>query len=480
MSFWLEYAKGKIEEAAASQKSIASKKFKEWLADAVSGGASRGHKQSKDRPLWRPSLATDPETGLATVDRNIVLADRSAAWASHWGQGSPPTCRAELFRRIGPVGGLSPITAQQLRAASKQFGRTTSARDGLHPRHFALMSDEALGILADLLNAFEVVGVLPTQMQGVLFALIDKPDGGERPIGLLQGAMRLWYKCRVASLKVWEASGGSHRFFAASSGRSALSAVWRRAFRAEAGLASDEEVLAVFTDLRKCYEHVRHLDLAVEAAMVQYPLQLLRLSLVLYSAPRRLIKDGAVGPPISPVRSIIAGSAAATFELKALMVRVLSRHCLMHPSVNISFYIDDGVEDIVGKEHAVADLISSHRNLVAALEDELMLPLAQDKVKVVGSSYAQVSSVSRAFNIVEVFDDPVRELPAGHEFIGAPIRKARTRTNAKSCRDLGVDFSVSKSHPRARRKVWHVRFNKFRRVAKHIAKLSAKHRPAAK
>ena len=39
------------------------------------------------------------------------------------------------------------------------------------------MSDEALGILADLLNAFEVVGVLPTQMQGVLFALFDNLMG---------------------------------------------------------------------------------------------------------------------------------------------------------------------------------------------------------------------------------------------------------------------------------------------------------------
>ena len=164
---------------------------------------------------------------------------------------------------MGPISSIPPIDAQQPRAASKRFPKTTSARDGLHPRHFALLSGEALGNLADLLNTFENVGVLPSQMQGVLRSLIDKPGGGDRPMGLLQGTARLWYKCRTQALKSWEAS----KAFAAASGRSAVDAVWRRAFRAEAGIGADDHSLSIFSDLRKCYEHVRHRGLVAESAL---------------------------------------------------------------------------------------------------------------------------------------------------------------------------------------------------------------------
>ena len=252
-------------------------------------------------------------------------------------------------------------------------------------------------------------------------------------------------------------------------GRSAVDAVWRRAFRAEAGLASGNEVLAVFSDLRRCYEHVRHRDLAVEAAGVQYPLQVLRLSLVLYAAPRRLLKSGAVGPPILPTRSIIAGSAAATYELKALMARVLSRHCVMHPSVNLSFYIDDGVEDVSGNVSNVGDIVSSHCDLVAALESELQLPLAQDKLKVIGSSTAQVSMASRAFSANGLFEEPVRDLFVDYR-----------ASACSSGRDLGIDFSVAKFGARARLNVRKKRVKKFSRLVGRIAKLASTHRAAGK
>ena len=113
-------------------------------------------------------------------------------------------------------------------------------------------------------------------MLGVLVALIPKQVGGDRPIGLLQGTARLWYRARRPLLKAWESSAASGAHFSASSGRSCLDSVWRRAFRAEAGQASSENVLTIFTDLRKCYEHVKHSDLVVEAKAAMFPMTVLR------------------------------------------------------------------------------------------------------------------------------------------------------------------------------------------------------------
>ena len=108
------------------------------------------------------------------------------------------------------------------------------------------------------------------------------------------------------------------------------------AFRSEVGQSKSSDVLATFTDLRKRYDHVGHSDLVHEAVAAQYPLPILRLSLFVYTSPRRLLRATAVGPEIIPTRSTIAGSAAPTYELKALMVRLLSRHVRLHPSTSLS------------------------------------------------------------------------------------------------------------------------------------------------
>ena len=139
-------------------------------------------------------MATDPVSGLPTNDVTILLKDRSRTWAGHWAEGSEDVSRRELLSSFGTLGLIPPLEPHHLEKAAKSFKSTTSSRDGFHPKHFSVLSTQGLESLCTLFNCFERIGVIPTQMGGVLVSLIPKPEGGDRPIGLLQGSTRLWHR----------------------------------------------------------------------------------------------------------------------------------------------------------------------------------------------------------------------------------------------------------------------------------------------
>ena len=62
----------------------------------------------------------------------------------------------------------------------------------LHPRTVALLDNEALDDLAEIMLLMGEIGKAPLQLLTLVF--LPKPDRGRRPIGLLTGIMRLWGK----------------------------------------------------------------------------------------------------------------------------------------------------------------------------------------------------------------------------------------------------------------------------------------------
>eukprot|EP00959_Pyramimonas_sp_CCMP1952_P297964 6233031-Pyramimonas_sp.AAC.1 len=50
----------------------------------------------------------------------------------------------------------------------------------------------------------ECVGDLPEQISAVLLALLPKPSGGYRPIGVFCSWYRVWGRCRRSHALAWE------------------------------------------------------------------------------------------------------------------------------------------------------------------------------------------------------------------------------------------------------------------------------------
>ena len=69
--------------------------------------------------------------------------------------------------------------------------------------------------------------------QLVVIVLIPKTDGGQRPIGLLPAAIRLWMRARSPQLRRWEADNNPDGLYGGAD-RSAARAAWLAGFEGEA------------------------------------------------------------------------------------------------------------------------------------------------------------------------------------------------------------------------------------------------------
>ena len=118
------------------------------------------------------------------------------------------------------------LTAEGIRFAAKAFSPTTSRTDGIPPKAVALLSDEILECLAGMGNLWIEQAIWPSAESVVHIALIPKPTGGERPIGLFRSIIRV--VCKAAA---WDGL----RWFDAqdtpqlntSKGRRIGDAIWR-------------------------------------------------------------------------------------------------------------------------------------------------------------------------------------------------------------------------------------------------------------
>ncbi len=145
-------------------------------------------------------------------------------------------------------------------------------------------------------------------------------------------------------------------YFAAGPGKSAESAAWRAALRAELATASQAESASVLWDLLKCFEHGRHTLLAEEVHAVEFPVAVARMSVEMYKSERRLVIDDAVSEPIMPTRGFMAGCSRALALIKVVMIRRMDAYVARHPRVNLDLYVDDVEMQAIGTIRVVETL----------------------------------------------------------------------------------------------------------------------------
>jgi hypothetical protein len=169
------------------------------------------------------------------------------------------------------------FTPKDIRTAARSFSTTTSSVDGMHPRQFDYLSDQALAVLADFFQIFEIAE-WPTDEQIVMVRLVPLKDGGLRPIALFRAAYRIVSKMRVWQFRDW-IQHTQRQGFNMTGQRRTLDAAWRcriRDLARDAGYAAE-----IHMDLRKAFEQVnrgRLLDLSLHEGCPMRPLLLSLLS----------------------------------------------------------------------------------------------------------------------------------------------------------------------------------------------------------
>jgi hypothetical protein len=132
--------------------------------------------------------------------------------------------------------------------------------------------------------------------------------------------VKAWAAARKQHVWAW-AAAVAHPAIAADVGRSTIDTVWWGIVRGCLAAVRLRHAAEVRVDVSKCFEHVPFHLLVSKAVHLGYPLVLLRLSLRTYRWPRR-ITDGVTfaEPAHTTTRGVIAGSAFAIAELRALVV----------------------------------------------------------------------------------------------------------------------------------------------------------------
>ena len=274
---------------------------------------------------------------------------------------------------------------------------------------------------------------LPVAMEFLVVVLLLKPAGGDRPIGLFVGLVRVWLKLRRAIAQQWEAQH-PRRFFYGDKGKSAVDAAWRQALAAEHASAMGWHAAALFSDLAKAYETIDHDILWAEAQATGFHLGLLHLLLWLYRGCRVVSVGGVCSAPVWATRTVVAGCAFATTLMRIMLLRFGDRLTQHYSSLMVVIFVDDVQGLVVGPGgRPYETVVAAAEYAIGQLEGELKLQVSRTKTEVLTSGGRPRP---RAFR--------------QRQALGVAV--------ARSTKCLGIDFSCGR---RASRRVQQSRLKRF-------------------
>ncbi len=333
--------------AAATDRAKAADiaEWRKWVCHNIDRGAKNAHRYLALPEEWRP-------TELATVDGTVTSCpmklleayrhkydrlwnqrhrDERAAAARAGGsgeRGGGDDARSADWRPWHDAtdrSSLPRVTPSEIRAAALSFrDGTLVAYDGVAMRQYALLSDEALEVLSDVIVVVERLGKLPEQLRFTVMPMIPKARGGHRAIASLVSLYRLWSRLRRDESRRWEAAN-DRPYLAAGKGRGPQDAVWRQAAKAEAAVGTRKLAATVLWDMSSFFETIRRVPLWHRAKRLGFPLTLLRVALRAYEAPRALAISGALARPLCADDGVLPGCGFAMALTKVFVIEALDR-----------------------------------------------------------------------------------------------------------------------------------------------------------
>ncbi len=457
--------------------------WRSWVAEGIASGARHAHRFLKLPVEWRPTTTLQCD-GVVTADPLKLLEGYVGKYDRLWNSDAQATAEGGAKRTPWSEAVVEPLprpTPEEIRAASRSFShRTAVTFDGFAMRHYELMSDDALSLVADHVEIMERSGEMPPQLAMVPMPMLEKPRGGHRAIANFASLYRLWTRLRREVVRQWEHSN-EREYFAAGKGRSPHDTVWRQAARAEAAVSRGEQSAAVLWDLASFFETIRREPLWHKARRLGFPPAVAKVAFHAYEATRCLSISGVIARPLAAADGVPAGCGMAMAFTRAYVTeafdRVTAKLADDHgDAVRLDVYVDDVCLSAVGKSQRVIRALSeAAEDLKRELEGPLRCTIETDKAAVVASSRALRDALRCKFGRYAGPDGPT-SAPDGRR---VPAARGRRRSTTRSATprqphaapNLGIDFA-----PGCMRR-WH---NASGRRAARLNKLNIKVRRLAR
>ncbi len=136
-----------------------------WLRKGIDKGAKNAHRYLRLPAQWRPQPMADADGILSSDPAKLIDSHRSkylGGWNGQAGEGAEATPRASAPWYLAQRSALPRPTVKELREASRAFSEDTAvAFDGMSMRHYAMISDDGLETLADIIITMELIGRPP-------------------------------------------------------------------------------------------------------------------------------------------------------------------------------------------------------------------------------------------------------------------------------------------------------------------------------
>ena len=170
-------------DRAASAASARSS-WSSWAQHACSSQQSKGHRFLKQAGLWEPTSVVRGQHGISSAPADLLL-DNAEQFEAIWEPAGSPYLPAGCAD-FDPLAELLPIPdAAALQEVSRAYAAASAVSlDGLHMKHPSLVAFSGAAALALVLALMELIGELPLSVSWVVMALLAKPAGGFRPIGI--------------------------------------------------------------------------------------------------------------------------------------------------------------------------------------------------------------------------------------------------------------------------------------------------------
>ena len=370
------HAHAMARRGADADRRRATASWLSWLEEGPAAGLARQHRLSRVAAGWVPAKvgpvaeygADDGAEQWTTAEEECLIAEadtdyvevpldaQQAAdaetdkWAIEWqvGESPPiPIWPESLGQPLPPL-----CVDEALRACATFPAGTGLGWERLHPRALLRCSREAIVALLRLFMLAELLGRWPATMGIVIIALLPKPDGGRRPIGLFPALVRLWMRIRLPVAQAWQAAHDRPYFYAGPA-KGATVAAWKQAARAELGCSVGLDYGIVLLDLVKAFERIPHDWLVRQARRYGYNLYLLRLSIAAYRLARTVRIGSVYAAAVIATRGITAGSGLATTELRVLLIEWLDEAAKCSALVTLTVYVDDVAAEAAATEARV-------------------------------------------------------------------------------------------------------------------------------
>ena len=317
---WLQLCIDAARMAAVSKRIVraeARRETRKWVDKCLEGAASAGHKFVKGgsgapiEVMDVPCTLVD-EVPTYVTDPNEAVEIRGRKWHELWGRDDAQyedLTRMMNKERLACIDedAEQQVCMQQVEAGIKKCSAdTVPGTDGWTGREFRMLPEAALQELANLMTDINRWVSWPAQVLDNIIVLLRKAVGGERPICLAAGIVKLWEAIHFGTVDEWESSRAGF-WDDAIKGSSALRAAALRRLEAETATLLGEEFCFVLWDAEKFYDNIDMMKLYKLSADCGMDRRQMLLGMQVLMAPRRVKIGKVMGLPIRPMNGMTAG-----------------------------------------------------------------------------------------------------------------------------------------------------------------------------